>query len=164
MLSFLNKKSNASQDLLRVHQFIFIEFDQEKVASEVLQWGNAEWWPTTAEIHYTRDGQGVAQQGQKIMLDILRPWALKFEGEVIFCDQKTRLEVDFQKGFLRARELLTLEERSNGVRIDYLMQLAAQSLSQKWIWKIFFQRRFESSLREILRALKRFVETREKLQ
>jgi hypothetical protein len=70
--------------------------------------------------------------------------------------------VDFQKGFLRARELLTLEERSNGVRIDYLMQLAAQSLSQKFIWKLFFQKRFEKNLKEIFKALKYFVETRER--
>ncbi len=163
--SFLNKKQNASQGLIRVQQFLFIEVDKEKVVGEIFKWGNAQWWPTASEVHYTRDGEGVAQRGQKIALDILKPWALKFEGEVVDCDQKTRLEVDFPKGFMRARELLTLEERSNGVRIDYLMQLASQSqsLSQKWIWKLFFQKRFERNLKEIFKALKHFVEAREKV-
>ncbi len=161
-LKFLSKERNTSKDLLRVHQFVFIEQDHEKLIAELFKWGVAEWWPGKVEVRYSREGGEIAQQGQKVTLDILKPWILKFEGEVVYCDQKGRLEVDFQKGFLRARELLTLEERSNGVRIDYLMQLAAQSLSQKFIWKLFFQKRFEKNLKEIFKALKHFVEAREK--
>jgi len=138
-----------------VRHFIFVEAPIEVIGPEVMQWGEAVWWPKEMPLGFTRVSAGDLAVGsvykQKIGKGRL---SLSVEVEVTKFESNTLMQRTFKKGILKGYEVIRVGERSNGTRVDYERHDDIVSPMNKILWAVFYQKHYDATIELALRKLK----------
>ena len=158
LLSFLNKKTRSkSNKYIKAHHFLFVEALFQEAADEALKWSWSSWWPKDNPLQYLTD-DGVLEQGKQCRL-ILKGkfFNAVFKGEIIQFRPGRALQFVWRSGMMVGQEFIIAEERSNGMRIDHRARYAGSNIIAKLIWILFFQKKYEESIKMALEALKKSI-------
>ena len=139
------------------YHFVFIEVPFEFVAPEVMLWGEAQWWPKDFPVQYVRETQGEIQVGTCYKQKILKPVGLSWTVEVTKFVPNRLIERTFQKGILEGYEIVKVEERSNGARIDYELHYSLKGLINKILWPLVFEKHHDKNIEHLLLSLKNYM-------
>jgi hypothetical protein len=152
----INDKSPTPVKEKVIRRFVFVEVPLEVVAPIVFSWGEAAWWPTKGcSIKFTRKTPGDLGEGTRFRLKILKPLAPSWDVEVSKFVPQKELQLNFLNGPLRGGyEIIRLEWRYNGTRIDYERHYNVRGLLNKIIWPILGQKIYDKSIKVIFDALK----------
>ena len=149
------KKAVAKPQVNR--HFVFIEAPIDIVGPEAILWGEAEWWPTKCSMRFTKRTEGDVREGteyeQKVVMPLGPKWIVKVTK--IIPDRMVRR--DFKAGILKGYEVVKVEERSNGARIDYELYYKVRGLVNKILWALIYRKKHDENIDLILNALKDHV-------
>lgn len=137
--------------------FVFIEVPIDKVAAQVVLWGEAPWWPRDCSMQFKRLGQGDLGVGMRYHMIMSGPFSRPQEIEVTRIDPHRIVERTFVGGFLRGREVVHIGERANGTRIDYELHYSICGWPGKLFWGLFLKKKFDGGIRAALSALKDYA-------
>lgn len=146
------------------HHFIFIEASADLIAPEIILWGEAQWWPKNSSMKFTRLTPGEIQVGTKYHQKVLLPLAPKWEVEVTRLVPGKAIERTFLSGMFKGREIVTLDERYNGTKVEYAMHYEVLGILNQILWQLFFQRLHDQNIQMILKALQGYVTSKQKME
>lgn len=158
-----SKKSSLKKQRVNQH-FIFIEASRDLIAPEVILWGEAVWWPKNSSMKFTCLTRGDIQAGTKYRQEVLLPFAPKWEVEVTRLVSEKEIERTFLNGMFKGKETVTLEERYNGTKVEYVMHYEVVGIVNQILWKLFFQRLHDQNIEMILKALQGYVMNKQKTE
>ncbi len=146
---------NTKRDRLRL--FVFIEAPLEKVAAEIFRWDKSAWWPRESVLRYIPETPGGMKEGSRYTVKMLIPLADDLKVEVTNMNPKNGLVMEFNEGMLEGNELIILEGRYNGTRVNYILDYTVKGLLRSFIWNVFVKSRYLQSMKNILEHMKRYV-------
>jgi hypothetical protein len=150
------KKQRKPTDNVEVH-FVFVEAPFEKVASEIMKWEEASWWPKDSGISVVRSPAGPVQMGTifqyKLTKSILKGWTAEVTGYT----PNRLLASTFKSGLLQGAEAITIEERANGTRVEYEIRYQVKGLLFKILWTLLGERPHVMAIKKILAAFRNYM-------
>ena len=69
------------------------------------------------------------------------------------------IERTFDKGMFKGFEVVTIEERANGTRIDYELHFQIQGPLNLILWPFIFRKQYVQTIKVILNSLKNYLMT-----
>jgi hypothetical protein len=166
MLLSGKSKSQSVKNTINRH-FVLIEAPIDKVGPQVILWGEAPWWPKGSAMKFVRKTEGDLQVGskleQRVILKnpILKLFAPHWEVEVSRLMPPKCIERTFLNGPFIGKEIVEVEERYNGARVNYQMEYQIQKWWDMFLWKMIFEKLHNRNINMILQALKSHVELEE---
>ncbi len=157
------KKPSAKKQKLN-HHFIFIEAPADLVAPEVILWGEAPWWPKNSSMKFIRMTPGEIQVGTKYRQKVLLPLAPTWDVEVTRLIKGKEIERTFLDGMFKGKEIVTIEERYNGTKIEYAMHYEVLGIFNQILWQLFFKKLHDQNIEMILKALQNYVANKQKTE
>lgn len=151
-------KTAKLPQLASIAQFVFIEdVPIETVGPQVFLWERSSWWPLKSVLTFTPMDAGATDVGARYKLKI-RAFGSGVHGlEVTKSIPGHFLERTFQDGALQGFETVKVEERSNGTRVDYVLNYYVRGLLNKLSWGIFQRKAYQSGMKNILLSLKNYL-------
>ena len=146
------------------HHFILIEAPADLIVPEVILWGEAVWWPKNSSMKFTRLTPGEIQAGTKYRQKVLLPLAPTWEAEVTRLVPGKEIERTFLNGMFKGKETVTLEERYNGTKVEYVMHYEVLGILNRILWQLFFRKMHDRNIEMILKALQNYVTTKQKAE
>ncbi|MCK5581782.1 MAG: hypothetical protein KAJ18_10985 [Candidatus Omnitrophica bacterium] len=158
-MNLFKKRKQAEKKLDVNHQFFFVEVPVHIVAPQAMLWGESEWWPKANSMRFIRDGEpGEVQEGMQYCQVIAKPIPKKWKVEVSQVVSNRLVRRLFKNGMFKGGyEIVRIEERANGTRIDYEMHYSIKGLLNKVLWTLIYQRQYEKNVEMALSALKEYV-------
>ena len=144
------------------HHFILIEAPCELVASEIISWGEALWWPKKSFMMFTRLTPGEIKLGTKYRQKVLLPLGPAWEAEITRLIPGKEIERTFLNGIFQGKETISLEQRYNGIKVDYLMRYQVVGILNKILWQLIFQKMHDRNIETILKALQEYMTNQQK--
>lgn len=152
------KKNDKSPKKGKVSRhFVFIEAPLDFVAPEVMPWGEAPWWPKHCAIRFTRKTPGNLAVGTQYYVSLSKGLGLGALVEVTEYIPNREMTLTYQKGFFSGCEIIRLEERYNGTRVEFEHYLVVRDIINRLRWPIFYKKEFEHNVGLIMNALKEYV-------
>ena len=153
-----NSKSSQKASVKKNNRhFVLIEVTADLIFPEIVLWGEAIWWPPKSSMKFTRLTPGAIQVGTKYQQKVLLPLAPKWEAQVTNLIPGRLIERIFLNGIFRGKETVIIEERYDGMKVDYLMEYEILGLFNKMMWGMHFQKLHDKNIEMILKALKEHV-------
>ena len=145
------------------HHFILIEdASGALVAPEIISWGEAVWWPKKSFMMFTRLTPGEIQPGTKYRQKVTLPLGPAWDVEITRLIPGKEIERTFLNGIFKGKETVSLEERYNGTKVDYLMRYEVVGIFNKILWQLIFQKMHDRNIERILKALEEYVANQQK--
>lgn len=157
------KRSSAPKQKIN-HHFVFIEAPADLVAPEVVLWGEAPWWPKNSSMKFIRLTSGEIQPGTRYRQKVLLPLAPVWEVELTRLIPGKEIERTFLNGMFKGKEIVTLEERYNGTKVEYVMRYEVLGFFNQILWQLFFQKLHDQNIKMILKALQHYVSDKQKTE
>ena len=158
---FLKKNSKSVKPAPKKslnHHFVLIEATEELIAPEIILWGEASWWPQRSTMKFIRLTQGEIKIGTRYQQKVLLPLGPHWEVEVSNMIPGKLVERTFLNGIFRGKETIIIEERYDGMKVDYRMEYEILVMFNKILWSLHFQKLHDKNIKMILKALKDYVE------
>lgn len=135
--------------------FIFIEESRDKVAAELMKWDEALWWPKNPGIRIKRQTPGAIQVGTifTYKLPLVPAWTAEV---ATFSFNRTMVSA-FQSPFLKGEEIIRIEERANGTKVEYEIRYRIAGLLNKFLWAFFGDKAYRDSIKKILNGFRDFM-------
>ncbi|HLD69728.1 MAG TPA: hypothetical protein VJA17_03085, partial [Candidatus Omnitrophota bacterium] len=127
-------------------------------------WGEALWWPKNSSMKFIRLTPGEIQAGTRYRQKVLLPLAPIWEVEVTRLIQGKEIERIFLNGIFKGKEIVTIEERYNGTKVEYTMHYEVLGIWNQILWQLFFQKLHDRNIEMILQALQNYVVDRQKME
>ncbi len=156
MWDLIIKNMKRNNESLSNHHFIFIEEPIGIVWPEVVLWGESTWWPKACQMKFRRLSTGEIQVGTKFEMRVTAPFTKPWQAEVIRLIPDVVIERAFLDGMFIGKEYVLVEPRSNGTRVDYVMEFKLNGFLNQILWPIIFERLHNKNIQMILQALKEF--------
>lgn len=156
------KKTSQSQkrtEEVKYH-FLFVEVPIAVVAEEIIRWGEASWWPKKCLMQYKRETEGPVKVGTRYRLRIRKPLTPTWIVEVTRFIPNELIERTFKNGMFAGYELIRVEERANGTRIDYELHFRIRGLLNKILWPMLYRKQHDGDLEMIMSSLKEHLNQR----
>ena len=161
---FLKFKKPSAQKQKFNHHFIFIEAPADLVGPEVILWGEALWWPKNSSMKFIRLTHGEIQVGTKYSQKVLLPLAPEWEVEVTRLLPGKEIERTFLNGMFKGKEIVRIEERYNGTKVEYAMHYEVLGILNQILWQLFFRKMHDWNIKMILKALQDYVTNKQKTE
>ncbi len=142
---------------INFHHFVFVEVPIEIVGPEVMQWVKASWWPKRSTLRFILVNDESLKIGAILKQQMKGLLPQTFGLEVTKFVHERLIELSFKKGMLKGYQVIKVEERANGTRIDYDMFYQVKGLISKFFWAFFYRKAYENSVKLILLSLKNYV-------
>lgn len=158
MLGIFNRNRKPKNKPPTLRQFIFIEAPIERVSREIVTWGESVWWPTQCLWNYRRTTDGEPAVGTLYTLKINKPSAPDWAVEVTRLEPQKMVERTFRKGMFKGREVVLMEERANGTRVDYELYFTIQGPLNLVLWPLVLRQQYLRTIKSILSSLKKYMQ------
>lgn len=152
----LKLKSQKDQPFQVNRHFVFVEAPIRIVGPEAEVWGEGEWWPKDSGVKVTRQTNGALAVGTRYLHSVNKPFVKDWISEVTKYVPGKLVERTFRGGLLEGFEAVTIEERSNGTRVDYELHYRVNGLVGKLLWLLIYRRKHDENIKKILEALKNY--------
>jgi len=140
------------------HQFIFTEAPIDIVAELALEWGTPLWWPKTCPLEFIASDNIPLRENKFYTLQIQGVYPLRCRAQVTKHIPDRCVELTFTTGIFEGQEKITLEERSNGTRIDHEIRYRIRGILNQILWHGLYARQYERWINSILLTIKEFSE------
>jgi len=151
------KKRSEEPKLIR--HFVFIEAPIDIVAELALDWGRPIWWPKDIGMNYAAVADMPLAEGRTYRIQFVNILRLTLSARVAQYLAGRQIEHQFISGILRGGQTITLEERSNGTRVDIVTWPRAHGFFNTLLWKVFFVGAYNRWIDRILATIKGYSET-----
>ncbi|HSV43019.1 MAG TPA: hypothetical protein VLJ10_00550 [Candidatus Bathyarchaeia archaeon] len=150
-----NQTQRGNPQFTQDRHFLFMENMFGDGVDEALLWGWSSWWPKDGDLQYHVLSSGGMATGALCELVLKKKWArVALKGKVVSCAKRV-LEIEWSSGLIKARELVTAEERSNGMRIDHQFIFVGSNRVMQFLWILVFRKWHNQCVVEALDALKK---------
>lgn len=146
----------------RNHHFVFIEAPIALVFPEIVSWGEAAWWPKKSDMKFVKKTEGDVAVGTRYVQKVKGAFAPHWVVEVSKIVPNKLIERTFKTGMFRGYEVVKLEERSNGTRVDYEMLYFINGFINKFMWSFKFKEKHDENLKLILATMQETILTKQK--
>lgn len=137
-----------------IQRFVFVEVPIEYVGPQVALWGEASWWPKNCLWKYIKETEGEVRVGTRYRIKIQKPSAADWVAEVTQLVPNCLIEYTFKAGMFRGYQVIKLEERANGTRVDFALHFRVSGLLNAFLWPFVYQKQYEETIMQVLNALK----------
>jgi hypothetical protein len=150
-------KAFAKKDHARIiHYVVVIEAPLEVVGTQLAGWFTNAWRPSDAVLKYKCAESGPVKIGSKCRGEFTKflkaGWQLEIERL-----EGTHVIHAKLKGFFTGTETVTVEERDNGIKVDYRMTYELRNPIAQIMW-LWMQEPFVDEIRKSMEALKAFCQ------
>jgi hypothetical protein len=135
-----------------VHYVVLIEAPLTVVGAQLSSWFANDWRPPASPLVFTCD-DGSAKLGTKCRAEFKKLIKISWQLEVTRFSPNHSLQSAL-KGFFKGTETLTIEERGNGIKVDYHMVYDLSNPLFQIIWSLWIEDPFVEELRRSMEALK----------
>jgi len=157
MASIFGRKSKQRSKDATIHQFVFIEVPIEAVASEVILWGESAWWPNNVLWKYQRTTDSEIRVGTQYTIKINKASAQNWTAEITKLIPNRLIERTFHKSMFKGYEVVTMEERANGTRIDYELHFKIQGPLNLILWPFVLRKQYVKTITLIMNSMKEYL-------
>jgi hypothetical protein len=157
MLFHKNKTPVPPKGLKLIQLFTFVEIPVGQIADGALHWGEADWWPGSGLLEYSKTTGGDAGLGTRYRFKLDGFLAPAGASEVTQYEPRQVMERTFRGGFFAGYELLQISERANGTRVDYEMHYRVVGFVQTMLWNLFYKKKYVRAIDLLLDALKQHI-------
>ena len=148
-------KSSAKEQVN--HNFFFVEVPFNIVGPEAMAWGEGSWWPKNSLTQFSRISDGELNVGTRFKMKIMKPVPAALTVEVTKFVPNKILELTFKSGIFKGGyEVIKLEERTNGTRLDYEFHSRAKGVLNQ-VLSLLYQNPYAENAKLILSSLKEHV-------
>ncbi|MEW5894674.1 MAG: hypothetical protein AB1650_02785 [Candidatus Omnitrophota bacterium] len=155
LVGFFKNKTKLPK-YLKEHHFTFVERPFHDAVSDILKWGWSQWWPKDSPVQYTLTGSGPEEIGPgRSCQMVMTGKFLKsiWSGEVIQLKGHL-LQIEWKSGMMIGQEFVIAEERSNGTRVDHRVRYTGSNLVGRFLWLLFFRKKYHECILQAMDALK----------
>lgn len=139
--------------------FVFVEAPIRIVGPEAEVWGEGPWWPQDSGVKVTRQTNGAVAVGTRYLHSVNKPLVKDWISEVTKHVPGRLVERTFRGGLLEGFEAVTVEERSNGTRVEYELHYRVNGLVGQILWSLIYRQKHDDNIKKILEALKQYCLT-----
>ncbi len=155
LIAWVRRWARSKKEKLN-HHFVLIEAPENVVGPEVMQWGEAPWWPPKCSMRFTRKTIGKLALGSEYEQKVI-PIGPRWHVKVTRLNPDREIERTFLNGMFRGKETVKIEGRYNGTKVSYTMQYEVRGILNKILWVLIFHRLHDKNIEMILDALKNYV-------
>ena len=135
-----------------IQRFVFVEVPIEYVGPQVASVGEAAWWPKNCLWNISRRPK--AKSRSDALHQDSKPSAADWVAEVTQFVPNRLIEYTFKAGMFRGYQVIKLEERANGTRVDFELHFRVSGLLNAFLWPFVYQKQYEETIMQVLNALK----------
>ena len=136
---------------------IVIHCSLEEARPEIIQWGEARWWPKNSQMSFVRKTKTPVEKGTRYQQKVLLPFAPSWDVEVVALGEQS-ITRQFLNGMFRGSETVSIEPFGPDSEIRYIMNYQINGLLNKILWSLVFERMHNKNIEAILSSLKEFLE------
>ena len=141
------------------HHYIKVNAPAEEVFPSMALWGEAPWWPEGSPMKYTRlTGGTEITTGCRYRQKVQKPFGPQWDVEVTSVTPGREVSFRFLGGMFRGVYRIYLIPASGGCEVHFLMNYEVVGAVNKLTWKLFAFKQHEESIRNILGALKMYID------
>ena len=157
MLFNKQKTSTKSVDQTSYH-FFFVEVPIDLAGPEAMLWGEGTWWPQKSLTRFEKISDGPVAVGARFKIKIAKLMTPSVLVEVTKCVPNNILEFTFKSGMFKGgHEVIKIEERANGTRIDYTLSYRIKGILNQILWPLLYNKQYEENSKLVMNALKEHV-------
>ncbi len=124
------------------------------VSAELITWGESVWWPQSCLWKYRRVTDGEIRVGTQYVIEINKRSAPEWNAEVTQLLPRRLVERTFTKGMFKGFEIINMEERANGTRIDYELHFQIRGPLNLILWPFVLRNQYLNTIKLILNSMK----------
>lgn len=142
---------------------ILVKSDPEKAFLEMIRWGESNWWPKNSLSTFIRRTPGSEITVGTVYKQVLNlPFKPNWNSEITEIKEPRFLERAFLNGFLIGSEVLSLNDKDNGLlEVNYFLKYKVRGFFNSIIWILIFRWLHDKNIQLILRSLKNYLENKQ---
>jgi hypothetical protein len=141
----------------------------EKVYPQIIQWGEAPWWPKKSRMRFIRTRGETIQEGTRYRQRVLLPCAPSWDVEIQGVTPRSITRA-FLNGMFLGYETVSVSpagppagpqagpQAGAGTQVLYEMHYQVRGFFNRMLWPIAFEKMHDANIKAILKNLKSFVE------
>ena len=142
------------------HHVIFVEAEPKAIYKELLSWGESKWWPGSVPMRYTRLTGGELGVGTRYHQKVEKPFGPEWDVEIISATSDREVSRKFLNGMFKGVERVYVIPEQGGCEVHYLMDYEVVGLVNRILWKLFYVKKHDAGIKQVLEALKGYIEKR----
>jgi hypothetical protein len=140
-----------------IHYVVLIEAPLNVVGAQLSTWFINDWRPSGSPLVFKCDDNDPVRLGTKCRAEFKKLVKINWQFEVTRFSQDHFLHCAL-KGFFKGTETVTIEERGNGIKVDYHMVYELSNPVFQIIWSLLIEEPFVGELRKSMDALKTYCQ------
>jgi hypothetical protein len=154
ILKTLKKKDHLEV----IHYVVLIEAPLNVVGDQLGVWFDNTWRPSASALVFKcSEAAAAVKIGSKCTAEFKKILKVKWQLEVTGFTPNHSVESALS-GFFTGTETVTIEERDNGIKVDYHMTYELQNPIYQIIWSLWMEDVFVDEVRKKMEALKAFCQ------
>ncbi len=153
MLKVFKKKDQG--DI--IHYVVLIEAPLEVVGAELAHWFDNEWRASGSAIRYQCADKGALKVGSWCAAEFKKILPARWELAVAKYEANHFVQASLS-GFFNGTETVTVEERDNGIKVDYRMTYEFKNPLHQIMWSLWMDEAFIKEVRNAMDALKTYCQ------
>ncbi len=141
------------------HHSVTVKASQERIYSEMLSWGESEWWPKESPMRYTRlsGGRG-AVPGARYRQKVHVPFGPEWQVEVVSAVPGREVSWKFLDGMFIGVYRVYIIPVEDACELHFMMDYKVAGLFNRMAWRLYSLGQHDRNIMLILNSLKDFVE------
>jgi hypothetical protein len=139
-----------------IHYVVLIEAPLDVVGAQLTAWFDNEWRPSDATLVY-KCADGRIKTGTTCQAEFKKILKANWQLEVTRIEPKHSV-TSAVTGFFNGAETVTMEERGNGIKVDYRMTYEFRNPIHQIMWSLWMEDAYVGEVRKSMEALKEFCQ------
>lgn len=139
-----------------IHHVVVVEAPLNVVISKLASWFDNDWRSSSKLIYKGLSSDGL-RVGSKFSGSFKIFWPINWQAEITQFDVKGSLQSSVS-GFFKGTESIVMEERFNGIKVDYNFNYEIQGPLNQILWSMHLEDRFTIQAHKSLEVFKVFCE------
>lgn len=139
-----------------IHHVVMVEVPLAVINSKLTAWFDNSWRPSSRLTYKALSSDGL-RVGSKFAGNFKIFWPINWQAEVTQLNENKSLQ-SAVSGFFAGTEVISMEERDNGIKVDYHLTYEIQGPLNQIMWSMHLEDRFATQVRKHLEAFKVFCE------
>jgi hypothetical protein len=153
ILKSFRKKDHAEV----IHYVVLIEAPLEIVGAQLSAWFNNAWRPSESSLMLKCPEEEAVKAGAICRAELTKFLKVSWQMEVAKIVPDHFVISDLT-GFFTGTETVTVEERDNGIKVDYRMAYEFKNPIHQIMWSLWMEDAFIHEVRKSMDALKSYCE------
>jgi hypothetical protein len=140
------------------HHSISVKAPAKSIYTELLSWGESDWWPADVPMLYTRLTEGEPGVGTRYRQKVQKPMGPEWETEIISATEGREVSRKFLKGMFTGVERVYIIPVPGANEVHYMMDFEIVGPVNRLLWESVYRGKHDEGIKKVLRALKHHLE------